>query len=268
MTEFASSHCKGSLQSALPSHVVMPPQLPNFSSDSAASIALRSSYVKHIISHILLERIFQPFLFTTQRDTATNRIFEEISQQLKSKSPKSESVWRQQSLYAAYTTPSAKQSVNRVAAGAVEEIMEQVQHLTPGQEKDSVQAAVRKIVKIAAETWRYARLEKEGIRASMASECFQTEPHELLLSVMPKIWREPVEESAAGSDSGEKTTVYLQGIALYSNSDIIQSRIAELQPPQEPSVRWSKDENSRIDGYQGNVTVGAPCELEVIRKEE
>jgi hypothetical protein len=168
VSDFAASHCKGSLRDFHPEHLSMPATLPDFSSNSAASIALRASYVKHRISHILVDRIFRPFLFTAHRDAATNRVFEEISQQLKSKSPQSESIWRQQSLYAAYTAPSAKRSVNRVAAGVVEEIMQQVQQLAPAQEKDSMQTAVRKIVKIAAETWRYARSESpEMVRSRL-----------------------------------------------------------------------------------------------------
>ena len=80
-----------------------------------------------------------------------------MSQQLRHKSTRREASWRQQTLHAAYTATGAKQAVNRVAAGIVQEIKDEIEYLTCPNEQDQVQVAIQRIVKLAAETWRYAR---------------------------------------------------------------------------------------------------------------
>ena len=153
-------YCKGFLTEALPSCTLskLPADLPDFKSDSPASIGIRAAYVQHIISHTLTIRVFQPFLFTlSRRHEPANRIFEDMSRQLRQKSTRRESSWRQHTLHAAYTAQSAKQAVNKAAAEIVKEICGGIKYLVSYKEEEQVHAAVRRIVKIAAETWRYAR---------------------------------------------------------------------------------------------------------------
>jgi len=153
-------YCKGSLTEVLPSYASSkkPADLPDFTSDSAASIGIRAAYVQHIISYTLTIQVFQPFLFTlSRRHEPANRLFEDMSRQLRQKSTRRESSWRQHTLHAAYTAPSAKQAVNKAAADIVKEICSDIKYLLSYDEEEQVHAAVRRIVKIAAETWRYAR---------------------------------------------------------------------------------------------------------------
>ena len=164
VTELAIEHCRGPLTEDLPSYITsnIPANLPDFSSDSSASVGLRTLYVQHTIHRTLAFRIFQPFLFTlSHRHAQANRLFEDLSRQLRQKSTRRESSWRQHTLHAAYTAPNAKQVVNKVAREIVNDICGEIKYLIrPGQE-EHIQAAVRRIVKIAAETWRYARSAQE-----------------------------------------------------------------------------------------------------------
>ena len=158
--DLGREYCKGPLTEFLPSYACskIPPDLPEFSSDSTASIAIRAAYVQHIISYTLTIRIFQPFLFTlSRRHEPANRLFEDMSRQLRQKSTRRESSWRQHTLHAAYTAQSAKQAVNKVASDIVKEICTEIKYLISYDEEEQVQTAVRRVVKIAAETWRYAR---------------------------------------------------------------------------------------------------------------
>ena len=157
--ELAAQHCKGSL-GRLPESLLsdIPAELPDFSSDSLASIQLRAVYVQHAVWRILHQRIFQPFLFTlTRRQADADKLFKEIAENFRHDSWRRETWWRQQTLNAAYTASTAKQSINKVAAVVLEEIMEHIQYLTRVEEREQIKVAIRRIIKLSAETWRYVR---------------------------------------------------------------------------------------------------------------
>ena len=84
-------------------------------------------------------------------------MLKEVSQSLSKKGAEKEAMWRQQISHAAYTAPNAQQCVNKTAAGIVEDILEIMDSLMHIEERSKLVAAVRNIVKVAAETWRYAR---------------------------------------------------------------------------------------------------------------
>ena len=152
-------HCK-EVSGHPPEHIMqkIPTQMPDFFSNSEASFELRAAYVEHVVSRILTQRVFQPFLFTlSRRNDSTDQLFQTMSQKLRQKSIRREAVWRQQTLHAAYTVSSAKQSINKIAAIIVEEIMDEIKYFTCPTQYEQVTVAIRRIVKIAAETWRYAR---------------------------------------------------------------------------------------------------------------
>ena len=159
ISDVAVERCKGSL-GRTPEKLLkdIPAEVPDFLADTPASIQLRAAYVQHTISRILSYRIFQPFLFTlSRRHEAADRLFQAMSQKLRHDSFRREAFWRQQTLHAAYTVSSAKQSINKIAAVIVEEIMEEIEHLTCPDEREQTKVAIRRIVKISAESWRYAR---------------------------------------------------------------------------------------------------------------
>jgi len=179
-----------------------------------------------------------------------------LSTDIRRKSVRREALWRQQTLRAAYTTSDAKQSINVVAAVIVDEIVDHIRHFADPKQLDSLLLGVRKIVKLAAETWRLARVERELIVAGMpAAEDEQTSNEEweeysyeaspspdtlemaedavpkrrILLGVSPRIFRDAVHEDFLSED-GEKRTpcIYSPGVVLYDDSPSVIARRTEL----------------------------------------
>ena len=136
----------------------IPIEMPEFFSDSQGAHALRATYVEHIISRIMTQRIFRPFLFTLgPRHEAVDEVLQELVRNIRHKSTRRAASWRQSTLRTAYTLSSAKKSINKVAATIVEEIMDEIRYFTSPNQYEQVVVAVRRIVRLAAETWRYAR---------------------------------------------------------------------------------------------------------------
>ena len=157
----------------IPSNVAIqiPEPLLSFLSRPGSSAKLRAAYVEHTISSVITRRIFKPFLFTLNlRQQSADQLFQSWSDHMRSKSTRKEALWRQRTLHAAYTVSSAKQSINKVAGAIVDEILDAIRCFAHPQRLEQVTLAVRKIVKTAAETWRYARLEIPMITASMLEE--------------------------------------------------------------------------------------------------
>ncbi|OJD20511.1 hypothetical protein ACJ73_08154, partial [Blastomyces percursus] len=236
----------------------IPSEIPQFLDNTQASRELRSAYVQHVISKTLTYRIFQPFLFTLgRRYDKADTFFQMLSMDIRRKSVRREAYWRQQTLKAAYTTSDAKQAINVVAAVIVDEIIDHIRHFADPKHLDQLLVGVRKIVKLAAETWRLARVERELIISTMPSaEDEQTvnegwkeftydpapsptaqeadnEKHSVrrrrvLLRMCPRIYREPVHEDF--NEDGEKSTqcVYLPGVVLYADSPSVLARKMEI----------------------------------------
>ena len=142
--------------------------LPASCSNLDLTPRLRAAFVEHTISSIITRKIFAPFLFVLGgRLRSVDALFAEMSSNLKRKSSRREAVWRQRTLHAAYTASSAKNSINTVATNIVDEINGAIQDFVGSAKRHDVTIAVRRIVKLAAETWRYARLESSLIIASM-----------------------------------------------------------------------------------------------------
>jgi hypothetical protein len=174
-----------------------------------------------------------------------------MSRKLRYKSIRKECVWRQHTLHAAYSVSSAKQSINKVATVIIDEIVNQIKHFADPKHLEKIITAVRRIVKIAAETWRYARLERELITARLPAaedndesigDWFETdqpkfegarskegEPRKVLLRFLPVICREPThEELRDDSKVDDKGCLYSHGVALFSNSPAVVARVEEL----------------------------------------
>ena len=255
--DLAVEHFKG-LRQEPPEHVRkrVPQNIPPFYTNTEASTELRAAYIEHIVSRALTERIFQPFLFTlSRRHESADALFQTMSDKLRHKSIRREAIWRQHTLHAAYTVSSAKQSINKVAAVIVEEILGELEHFANPSQMEHITVAVRRIVKIAAETWRYVRLEREMITATMAAaehpdrfdsasgneDLSQRAPPEVLLPVLPFIEREPAHESLRSAANRNDTgCVYSRGVALLSDSPVILARLAELGENQ-PEARQTQD---------------------------
>ncbi|KAL4798180.1 hypothetical protein BDV19DRAFT_377109 [Aspergillus venezuelensis] len=235
----------------------LPPELPSFLDNTPASRELRSLYVQHVVSKTLTYRIFHPFLFTLgRRYDKADILFQMLSMDIRRKSVRREAFWRQQTLKAAYTTSDAKDSINVVAAVIVDEISNHLKHFADPRRMDSLLTGIRKIVKLAAETWRHARVERELIlaalpapedgnipgedweeygaphdsgRASPSSTSSKLElARHVVLRPFPRIIREAAHEDFVGDEKKANPCTYSRGAVLYSDSPIILARREEL----------------------------------------
>lgn len=228
----------------------IPSELPPFLDNTPASRELRSAYIQHVVSKTITYRVFQPFLFTLgRRYDKADTFLQMLSMDIRRKSVRREAFWRQQTLKAAYTTSDAKQSINVAAAVIVDEIIDHIKHFADPKHLDSLLTGVRKIVKLAAETWRHARVERELILAAFPApdgedvlneewqECGVTREEDLdqknspsrhvVLRTFPRILREAAHEDFA---SGERASpcVYCPGEVLFSDSPVVMARLQEL----------------------------------------
>ncbi|KAJ5915396.1 hypothetical protein N7466_011329 [Penicillium verhagenii] len=228
----------------------IPSELPSFLDNTPASRELRCAYVEHVVSKTITYRVFQPFLFTLgRRYDKADTFFQMLSMDIRRKSVRREAFWRQQTLKAAYTTSDAKQSINVAAAVIVDEIIDHIKHFADPKHLDTLLTGVRKIVKLAAETWRHARVERELVLASFPatdSESVSNDgwdeygvPNEsstgakgdparhVVLRTFPSVLREAAHEDFA---SGERANpcIYSHGVLLYSDSPVVMARLQEL----------------------------------------
>ena len=185
-----------------------------------------------------------------------------MSNQLRGKSTRKEAIWRQHTLVAAFTSSGAKQRINSAAGSVVEEIVNAIKYFTNPSEEDAIRVSMRLIVKLAAETWRFARLEREMITAKMpavdddseeykgvdfwpaqtfdsaryalsvnaAVEQFQERP-KILLGLFPVIRREAMHEcfKITEKEKEDNGCVYSYGFALYDNATPLVAREEELR---------------------------------------
>ena len=193
--------------------------------------------MEHHISSIITRRIFDPFLFVLgSRVLSVDYLFKDWAETMKRKSTKREALWRQRTLHAAYTASSAKQSINKIATHIVDEIVEAIKHFAHHTRWQHMTVAVRRVVKTAAETWRYARLELGLITASMSGEDIARSPDpgprdspnndedartqvaKILFARFPLIKRDSVpEDLKTESDTEDKGYTYSRGRVLCSD---------------------------------------------------
>ncbi|KAF2468122.1 uncharacterized protein BDR25DRAFT_57887, partial [Lindgomyces ingoldianus] len=247
----------------------IPPELPSFLGDTVASRQLRAAYVAHTVSKMVTFRVFGPFLFSLgRRYDKADSLFSSMSNHIRDKSTRKEAIWRQQTLLAAFTSSGAKQRINTAAGTVVDEIVTAVKYFADPKEEEGIRIAVRRIVKLAAETWRFARLERELITATMPA--VQDEAHgftgleywpaynpentpipslvgtveelneqpKLLLRLFPVIYREPRHECFRSSEDEkpDKGCVYHHGLALYDDAEPVVARAEELRQAGLPPI--------------------------------
>lgn len=187
---------------------------------------------------------------------------------IRRKSVRREAFWRQQTLKAAYTAPDAKHSINMTAAVIVDEVVDHIKHFADPTQLDPLVMGVRKIVKLAAETWRHARVERELIIATLpapdaegisnqdweeygtveegggsnpsttTASSTQDPPRHVLLRIFPQITREVAHEDLVGDGDGEKEApcTYSHGRVLYTDSTVVMARRQELLARKRKSV--------------------------------
>lgn len=215
----------------------IPPSIPSFFANTEAARNVRTAYVEHHISSIITRRIFQPFLFVLGgRVASVDQLFQDWSEAMKQKSTTREALWRQRTLHAAYSASSAKQSINKVASYIVDEVVDAIKYFTHHERWQHMTVAVRRVVKTAAETWRYARLELGLITASMSGEEIVRSPEpgpgitcngergaraqsaHILLTRFPHIKRDPVPgDSKTKPGTADEGYTFSRGRVLWSD---------------------------------------------------
>jgi len=184
-----------------------------------------------------------------------------MSHHIRDKSTRKEAIWRQQTLLAAFTSSGAKQRINTAAGTVVEEIVNAIKHFADPKEEEGIKISVKRIVKLAAETWRFARLEREMIIAAMPA--LQDEEHQftsneywpaytpegtadippsdgsqpqLLLRMFPVIYRDAKHENFQNNgESRDEGCVFHHGLALYNDAEPVVKRMEELKSAGLPS---------------------------------
>ncbi|KAL8919146.1 MAG: hypothetical protein Q9172_005107 [Xanthocarpia lactea] len=232
----------------VPSHVSrsIPPSLPPFLVDTPASALVRIVYVQSLISSIINRRIFQPFLFTYDQ---FDSLFNEWGECLRGKSTKREAVWRQRTLHAAFSCVSSKQRINTFAATVVDEVIVAIKPFASRPQREQLTAAVRKVIKTAAETWRLARIELPRISASPGSDGNGRQEGECLLPIFPRIERLPLPKDLRPEAEDDLGCVYTTGQTLFSTSPAILARQAELgENVTEPAELLGGEGAARADG--------------------
>jgi hypothetical protein len=246
--------------------------LPSILGNSKASALLRQAYVQHTISGYLCCRIFQPFLFSLgKRHDNADAFFQAMSSQLREKSTRKEAIWRNYTLLAGYTASNGKKNQQAAAATVIKEIADHVLPLADPCKIECIKSGVLRIVKYSVEIWRYARMEKEIITASMQAdeteaECWHghdyqnqslntTDPilqqvrasakgHNSIMPLLPVFSREGILPSLrrplAERDEG---LVFVKGVALYSDCLPVLHRLYELNRLPAPSRHQPLTEN-------------------------
>ncbi|KAL8917033.1 MAG: hypothetical protein Q9208_008208 [Pyrenodesmia sp. 3 TL-2023] len=218
----------------IPSEVArsIPSSIPHFLVDTPASGRIRVAYVQSLISNIITRRIFQPFLFTHEDLDDT---FNEWAEYLRRKSTKREAVWRQRTLHAAFSCRTSKEKINRFAGQIIDDIVTTVKPFVDRSKRAEMITAVKQIVKTAAETWRYARIELPKITAAPATEMSRGD-EEQLLSIFPRIEREPLPNDFSQVAQEDMGCVYSSGQTLSKRSSAVFARRVELGEVVPPPV--------------------------------
>ncbi|KAL8957514.1 MAG: hypothetical protein Q9183_006038, partial [Haloplaca sp. 2 TL-2023] len=196
--------------------------VPFLTDDTPATTPLRIAYIQSLISSILTRHIFKPFLFTFSE---LDSIFHEWSTYLLSKSTKKEAVWRQRLLHAAFSSPSAKGRINRFAMTVIEDIEGAVGPWIEKSKGEEMRREVRLVVKVAAETWRSARIElgRVGVR-----EMEKPLEGEVLFELFPRIGREGLAREFRGEGKEDPGCIYSAGNIMTTNSPEVLLRRKEM----------------------------------------
>jgi hypothetical protein len=170
-----------------------------------------------------------------------------LSAAIRAKSERREAVWRQITLRTAYTGSQAKKAIHLVGHQIVEEILDEIKWFTDEDEWSLLDLRVQCVVKAAAELWRYAKLERELVTASMPNatglgrdewdEVNQTSSqgggeseHTFVLGIRTHVARDAVHRAylAPHESSEPRPITFLRGMALYNDSEVILTRRREM----------------------------------------
>jgi hypothetical protein len=247
---------------ALPKDILrlIPSGIPDFLGHTEAATQLRVFYIQHKVFKVLTRRVFQPFLFTLDcRCGGVDPFLQRLSVAIRAKSERREAAWRQITLRTAYTGAQAKKAIRVVGYKIVEEILNEIKWFTDEGEWSSLALRVQCVVKAAAELWRYAKLERELVTASMpnavglgrdewdemsqtSSQAGEEFEHTFVLGVRTHVARDAVHRAylAPQESSDTRPVTFLRGMALYNDSEVILARRREMVEVQARSRHSTK----------------------------
>jgi hypothetical protein len=182
-----------------------------------------------------------------------------LSAAIRAKSVRREAAWRQITLRTAYTGAQAKKAIRLVGYKIVEEILNEIKWFTDEDKWSSLAVRVQRVVKAAAELWRYAKLERELVTASMpnaaglgrdewdgmsqtSSQAGEEFEHTFVLGVRTHVARDAVHRAylAPQESSDSRPITFLRGMALYNDSEVILARRREIMEVQARSRHNTK----------------------------
>ena len=128
-------------------------------------------------------------------------------------------------MHAAFSSPSAKGRINRFAMTVIEEIEGALGPWIEKSKGEEMRREVRLVVKVAAETWRSARIElgRVGIR-----EMEKPQEGEVLFELFPRVGREGLAREFRGEAREDPGCVYSAGKIITTNSPEVLMRRKEL----------------------------------------
>ena len=231
----------------------IPTRLPSILLNMHCSKQLRVAYIEHLVSNAITQQIFEPFLFTLAvRRKSMDNLITEWSASLREKSAKRETIFRQHILHAAYTSSNSKQSINTAAGIVADRIFAAVKLFADSTNWHSINVGIRRIVKLAVETWRYARLEKGVITASLSDQkrrgalepehagepstsakSLGQQSREVVLPLFPVIEKQPIPEELRGElKEDSRECVYTSGRMLYTDDPLLLPNRCEQEQEQ------------------------------------
>jgi hypothetical protein len=238
--------------------LLIPDEVPTFMDTTAAADEIRACYIQYLISSILHDRIFQPFLFTLRRRyVGVDAFLQSLSKDICRKSERREAIWRQTTLRAAYTVSKAKEAINVVTAAIADEVVDEIKHFAHRSAWPAIVCGIQRIVRSAAEMWRFARVERELIKSLIhevgsynSQNCAWLEsqqdaitddksalsrdtchPRQVIMCLLPHIVREAAHEGflSKAEKLANGPCIYLQGRVLYADSPVVLVRRQELE---------------------------------------
>ena len=203
----------------------------------------------------MVHRIFDPLLFVLQasEDKTTAEALAQVASAIKNKSTMKESCWRQQTLFAIYSSAGAKEKINKVANQIINEIYLAIRPFTVSKWNNCILEALRKIVKTAIEVWRYASMESARVSASMskstvAGHILSATDDKVALVLFPRIYREPLHEDLRNhTNRDNQGYVYTEGRYLSWNDPIYHGGDTGKRQKSEISVNLSQLKENRME---------------------
>ena len=192
-------------------------------------------------------------MLQTDETRTIGQAFAQVAATIRNKSTMKESCWRQQTLFAIYSSADAKTSINKVAGEIIEEIFAATKALAARKWHSHIHEALRRLVKTAVEAWRYASMEPSRITASMSKATVVRNVNDntsgsaaVALVLFPRIAREPLHEDLRNEmNKDDKGCIYSEGqVVKWDDPVLLACRAEEKRGHSPPELNHRKLDKS------------------------